>query len=70
MSPPRILRVRPVASEIGLVLLQVLTVVPLATAIASLFGFGAVILLAWRSFRRHDQLERTLPQPMHAPSGA
>ena len=49
---PGIVRERPyLAAVIGLILLQVAGILPLVTAIASLFGFGAVLLLAWRVFR-------------------
>jgi len=48
-------RERPyLASVVGLVLLQVVGLVPvlgLVSAIASLFGFGAVILAGWRTLR-------------------
>ena len=50
-TSPEVVRERPyLAAVIGLVILQVLTIVPFVTAIASLFGFGAVLLLAWRTF--------------------
>jgi hypothetical protein len=50
-SPERT-RERPyLASVIGLLIMQVLSILPPVTAIASLFGYGAVILLAWRVFR-------------------
>ena len=39
------------AAIVGLLILQVVSVVPFVGAIASLFGFGAVLLLAWRIFR-------------------
>ncbi len=49
---PGVVRERPyLASVIGLLILQVLSIVPPVTAIASLFGYGAVLLLAWRVFR-------------------
>jgi len=45
-------RERPYAAAVvGLIVLQALAVLPPVTAIASLFGFGAVLLLAWRTFR-------------------
>jgi hypothetical protein len=50
-SPERV-RERPyLASVIGILVLMVLAIIPLAGAIASLFGYGAVLLLAWRVFR-------------------
>lgn len=51
-TSPEVVRERPyLASIIGLLILQVLSILPPVTAIASLFGYGAVILLAWRVFR-------------------
>jgi hypothetical protein len=50
-SPDRI-RERPyLASVIGLLILAVLSVWPFLSAIASIFGYGAVLMLAWRTFR-------------------
>ncbi len=43
------------AAVLGLVILQVISLVPFVGAIASLFGFGAVLLLAWRTFREPSQ---------------
>ena len=40
------------AAVLGLIVLQVISLVPFVGAIASLFGFGAVLLLAWRIFRQ------------------
>jgi len=49
---PGKVRERPyLASVIGLALLAALGIIPIVTAIASLFGYGAVLLLAWRTFR-------------------
>jgi hypothetical protein len=39
------------AAVVGLVVLQALSIVPPLSAIASLFGYGAVLLLAWRVLR-------------------
>ena len=39
------------AAVVGLLVLQVLGIVPPLSAIASLFGYGAVLLLAWRVLR-------------------
>jgi len=36
---------------VGLLVLQIISLVPFVGAVASLFGFGAVLLLAWRVFR-------------------
>jgi hypothetical protein len=47
-----VIRERPyLAVVIGVIALQVLSIIPPLTAIASLFGFGAVLLLVWRTFR-------------------
>lgn len=47
-----IVRERPYAAAVvGLLVLQVLAIVPPVSAIASLFGYGAVLLLAWRVVR-------------------
>lgn len=53
-----------VAALIGVVLLAVIGVVPFLTAIASIFGFGAVILSAWRTLRGHG----TESAASHAPT--
>ena len=55
------------ASVLGLIVLQVTGIVPLVVPIASLFGFGAVLLLAWRTFRQHGASPVVTPpatQPM------
>jgi hypothetical protein len=39
------------AAVVGLIVLQVLGIIPPLSAIASLFGYGAVLLLAWRVLR-------------------
>ena len=52
---PGLVRERPyLASVLGLVVLTVLGIFPPVPAIASLFGYGAVLLLAWRTFRGRD----------------
>jgi len=50
------------AAVLGLVVLQVVSLIPFVGAIASLFGFGAVLLLAWRVFRQPSQ-----PRPLTTP---
>ncbi len=55
------------ASVLGLIVLQVAGLVPFVVPIASLFGFGAVLLLAWRIFRQHGASPVVAPpaaQPM------
>ena len=55
MQPGKV-RERPyLASVVGLLLLQLVGLIPvlgLISAIASLFGFGAVLLVGWRTLRR------------------
>lgn len=68
---PTVTRERPyLAAVLGIVVLWVLSIVPLATAIASLFGFGAVILLAWRTFRGDGLPAQTVTRQAPAPIGA
>ena len=52
---PAVSRERPyLAAVIGLLILQALSLVPvlgIVSALVSLFGFGAVVLLGWRTLR-------------------
>jgi hypothetical protein len=49
---PAVTRERPyLAAVVGVVTLEVIGIVPLVSAIATLFGYGAVVLLAWRTLR-------------------
>ncbi len=65
---PDTIRERPyLASVVGLVVLGVLGVIPIVTGIASLFGYGAVISLAWQTFRGHQAAAGTIPTGTHAP---
>jgi len=51
-TSPGVHRERPyLASVIGMVVLGILNIVPLVAMLATLFGFGAVLVLAWRIFR-------------------
>ena len=52
------------ASVVGLIVLQIAGLVPFVGPIASLFGFGAVLLLAWRTFRQPG------PRPIVTPPAA
>lgn len=69
---PAVSRERPYfAAVIGLLILQVLGLVPvlgIVSAIVSLFGFGAVVLLAWRTLRAgggtHVAVTGAAPAPM------
>jgi hypothetical protein len=58
------------AAVIGVIVLTLVGIIPLVTAIATLFGFGGLLLAAWRSLRPETaQLERAgTPQP--APSAS
>ena len=58
------------AAVVGLIVLQVIGLVPLVGAIASLFGFGAVVLLAWRTFRAGRGGEAVVTTPAAQPMGA
>ncbi len=59
-TSPSVVRDRPyLAAVIGILLLEVLTVIPFVGAIASLFGFGAVLLLCWRVLRGDRQATTT-----------
>ncbi|HET9522212.1 MAG TPA: hypothetical protein VFO73_14280 [Candidatus Limnocylindrales bacterium] len=61
-------RERPyLAAVVGLVVLQVLAVFPPVSMIASFFGYGAVILLAWRVFRHEGSGEVVVPRNVAAP---
>jgi hypothetical protein len=69
---PATIRARPfLAAVIGILILQVLALVPvlgIVAMIASLFGFGAVLLLAWRTLRYGAAPQTTIhgaaPAPM------
>ena len=68
---PTVVRERPyLASFVGILILQVLGIIPPAAAIASLFGFGAVILMAWRSFRGAQPGATEVPRQSPVPMGA
>ena len=61
---PDVVRERPyLAAVVGILVLQVLTIVPFVTGIASLFGFGAVLLLAWRTFHQGNVGQAALSHP-------
>jgi hypothetical protein len=53
------------AATLGIVVLWIVSFVPFVGAIASLFGFGAVLLMAWRTFR-----QPTTTQPVVTPPAA
>ena len=62
------------ASVVGVLILQIVGIVPIVGpvigAIASLFGFGAVLLLAWRIFRQPTITPTAVTPPMSQPIGA
>jgi hypothetical protein len=65
---PTVVRERPYAAVvIGIVVMQVLSIIPPLAAIASFVGFGAVILYAWRTFQGRSQ---AAPAPSFAGSPA
>jgi hypothetical protein len=59
-----------VAAVVGLLILQIVSVVPFVGAIASLFGFGAVLLVAWRVFRGMPATPTMTVTPTPQPIGA
>ena len=68
-TSPEVERERPyLAAVIGILLLEVMSVIPFVGAVASLFGFGAVLLLSWRVLRG-DRPATTTPvvRPTAAP---
>lgn len=68
---PGVTRERPyLAAVLGLVLLQILAILPLVTAIASIFGFGALTILAWRTFRRRSVGSPASPRALATPAAA
>jgi hypothetical protein len=72
-SPERV-RDRPyLAAAIGVLLLQVLAIVPVVTLvvmIASLFGFGSVLVLSIRKLGSRSVSQPTVTGPMSAPIGS
>jgi hypothetical protein len=58
------------AAVVGLIVLPVISIVPFVGAVASLFGFGAVLLLAWRTFRQPSAPRVVTSPPTTQPMGA
>jgi len=61
------------AVVVGVVVMTVIGLVPvltIATAIASLLGFGAVLRLGFRTVRGSARPIERIPQPVAAPTGA
>ena len=69
---PGAVRDRPYfAAAIGVVVLQLIAIVPVVgiiTAVASLFGFGAVLLLAWRTLTFRPSVNQMSVGPTPAPA--
>ena len=57
------------AAVLGLLIAFVIGFVPLATAILSIFGLGAVVLAAWRTLRRSGSSPQPLLRAQPAPIG-
>jgi hypothetical protein len=68
---PTVVRERPfLAAVIGILVLQALAIVPvlgIVAMIVSLFGFGAVVLLVWRTLRSGTAPQATITGPAPAP---
>ena len=58
------------AAVVGLIVLQLISLLPFVGAVASLFGFGAVLLLAWRTFRGTSTTQPVTTPPATQPLGA
>jgi hypothetical protein len=58
------------AAVVGLIVLPVISIIPFVGAVASLFGFGAVLLLAWRTFRQPSAPRALTSPPATQPMGA
>jgi hypothetical protein len=67
---PGVTRERPyLAAVVGLVVLEVVGILPLVSAVATLFGYGAVLLLAWRTLRG-DTTASPVVLPVPNPAGS
>ena len=67
-TSPETTRERPyLAAVIGLVVLQVLGIWPFVTMIASIFGYGAILILASRTFRGSRPAGEQAPRATLAP---
>jgi hypothetical protein len=58
------------AAVLGVIALAVAGIIPFVTAIATLFGFGALLLAVWRVFRRETSPAGGAGAPFQAPSVA
>lgn len=67
---PGVTHERPyLAAVVGLFVLEVIGILPLVSAVATLFGYGAVLLLAWRTLRADSTGSPTV-QPLPAPAAS
>lgn len=67
-ATPTVHRERPyLAAVVGLVLLHLLGLWPPITMVASILGYGAVLLLGWRTFRQRGAGEAAMPRMTPAP---
>jgi hypothetical protein len=67
---PGVTRERPyLAAVVGLVALEVIGIVPLVSAVATLFGYGAVLLIAWRTLQADPTGSPTV-LPLRAPAAS
>jgi len=67
---PGVTRERPyLAAVVGMVVLDVVGILPLVSAAATLFGYGAVLLLAWRTLGADSPGDPTA-LPLAAPAGS
>ena len=57
------------AAIVGVLVLWLISLVPFVGAIASLFGLGAVLLLAWRTFRQPSTTRPVVTPPATQPMG-
>lgn len=68
---PGTTRERPyLAAVVGLLILELVGILPFLPMIATLFGFGAVLLLAWRTLRAGSMPTAPVHQPAPAPSAS
>ena len=66
-TSPGVVRERPyLAAVVGMLALQVISLVPLVGTIASFLGYGAVLLLAWRILRAGSSATPLTSQPTPA----
>jgi hypothetical protein len=65
---PTVVRERPyLAAVIGIAILEIAGIFPLLPFVAGLFGYGAVVLLAWRTFRGPRVAQLVAPSSIQAP---